>query len=92
MSEYKYKYKKGDAVLIRNDLVNGNWYYMRSGPKANSRNNYATINHVKMMGQIVHISRISSGAYLIKEDNEIRLWTDDMFEGKCFECVCKTLI
>lgn len=77
-----YKYKIGEAVLVRSDLRNcGTRYYMESGPESGDANIDVTLTMIEdYSGDIVHIARYTSGGfYKIKEDNEEWLWTDEMF-------------
>lgn len=65
------KYKIGDKVLIRNDLVKVYWY---------GRNTFIDgMEH--LMGKVVTIVGYGSD-YYIKEDNNEYGWTDEMIVGK----------
>ena len=71
-------YLVGDQVVVRNDLNQIERYYM-SGSREVS--DIATDDMVKLRGQTVTISEIcSSGKYRVRE-LQLRVWTDEMFEG-----------
>ena len=79
-----YKYKVGQAVIVRSDLRNcGTRYYMESGPKSGDANIDVSPEMIRDYGgYIVHIARRTFGGfYKIKEDNEKWLWADEMFVG-----------
>ena len=65
------KYKAGDKVRVREDLVDGKEYGDDSfvdemGP---------------LRGEVVEIERVRPAGYSIKEDDGEWGWTDEMFEG-----------
>ena len=64
------KYKVGDKVRVRNDLVNGKLY----GTQSFYMDDWE--------GEIVTISKINfhNNCYTIEEDKERWYWTDEMFE------------
>lgn len=70
------RYRIGDRVRIRYDLMDGPIYHMFDDP-----NNHNTANRdmVKHAGQIVTISDINFGQYLLDELSFY--WTDEMFDG-----------
>ena len=71
-------YQVGDRVVVRNDLNQIERYYM-SGSREVS--DIATRDMVALRGQVVMISEIcSSGKYRVRE-LQLRVWTDEMFEG-----------
>lgn len=71
-------YQVGDQVVVRNDLNQIERYYM-SGSREVS--DIATRDMVALRGQVVMISEIcSSGKYRVRE-LQLRVWTDEMFEG-----------
>lgn len=63
------KYKIGDKVRVRSDLVENKTYGGWG----------ALEDMVKMRGEIVTIRRVRSSAYELEEKG--LMWTDDMFEG-----------
>ncbi len=67
------KYKVNDQVRVREDLKENNFY---GGCRA-------TAEMEKFAGKIVTISRVNehSERYKVKEDEEIRNWSEEMFEG-----------
>lgn len=70
------QYRIGDRVRIRYDLMNGPIYRMFDDPNINNTANREMVKHA---GQIVTISDINFGQYLL---DELRFyWTDEMFEG-----------
>lgn len=69
--EIKMKYKVGDKVRVKRDLVINEKY----GDGTLFRNDMA-----RYEGQVVTISEIGDYSYRIKEDNERWGWTDEMFE------------
>ena len=75
-----YKYKIGDAVLVRSDLESGEEYRMRSGPEPEGVNTFV-FEMDPYIGQVVQISGYHGYQYEIQEDNGNKLWTDEMFEG-----------
>lgn len=64
------KYKIGDKVRVRADLVRGEVYGCES----------AVDNMVDMRGMTVTIEDVDESGYGIKEDLEGYTWTDEMFE------------
>lgn len=88
-----YRYKIGEAVLVRDDLEYGAFYDMRSGPYLKDNSNIVTLDMSELRGQLVHIKDYSSGGqYLVEETNDFR-WTDDMFSGPLGDvCHCKSLL
>lgn len=88
-----YKYKVGDAVIIRGDLNNRTPYYMHSGPYANTEWMDATNDMCERRSQICHIKATISGYYRLQEDPNELDWTDDMFEDVSDkECLCTSLL
>lgn len=87
-----YRYKIGEAVLVRDDLKYGNYYDMMSGPYPKNNRNIATLEMSELHGQLVHIENYSAcGQYHVKE--AFFQWTDDMFEGTDNdECCCESLL
>lgn len=88
-----YRYKIGEAVLVRDDLKYAAFYDMMSGPYSKDNRNIATLGMSELHGQLVHIKAYTStGQYLVKETSGFR-WTDDMFSGPAGnECYCKSLL
>lgn len=90
----KYRYNKGDAVVVKRDLKMGCNYFVESGP---SRCTYNTVvdEMKEFEGKTVHISGYLDGQYLIEEDDEGWVWTDQMFQAR-YEydtaCVCESLL
>ena len=69
------KYKIGDKVKIREDLMCNECYY----------NVYCTIEMTELAGEIVTIEGIdSNGDYFIKEDNYGYSWSAEMFDDSYF--------
>lgn len=64
------KYKVGDMVRVRSDLVIKKYYGSR----------YFTIEMDKLSSNIVTIQAVLTNRYYIKEDNGRFGWTDEMFE------------
>lgn len=64
------KYKVGDKVRVRSDLVTGKYYGSR----------YFTIEMDKLSLNIVTITEVFTNRYHIKEDCGRFAWTDEMFE------------
>lgn len=88
-----YKYKVGDAVIIRGDLNNRTEYYMRSGPHANIEWTVATNDMCERQNQMCHIKATIRGHYILQEDPNEWDWTDDMFEDVSDkECFCTSLL
>lgn len=72
------KYKVGDKVRVKEDLVVGNRYGTQ-----------AFIEDMKKYsGKTMTISRASSNTYYFKEDKDEWFWTDEMIEGKVL-CIMK---
>lgn len=71
------KYKPGDTVLIRSDLVCHGRYYMEND---SSISNTVVEEMFPLCGTYATISSIVSGQYLLVESEEYFLWTDGMFE------------
>lgn len=70
------RYKVGDKVRIRTDLIQGRHYNNEN----NSGLNIATSEMVDMKGQIVTIKDIVYNQYTLVEDSLDFHWTDEMFE------------
>lgn len=90
----KYRYNKGDAVVVKRDLKMGCSYFMESGPNTYTYNNIAD-GMKEFEGKTVHISGHLDGQYFIVEDDEVFGWTDGMFQtqGKYDAvCVCESLL
>ena len=66
------KYKVGDKVRVREDLIVDQWY---------GEDVFAS-GMVSFKGKIVTISNIESGFYILKEDSSRWSWTDEMFSEK----------
>lgn len=89
----EYRYKIGDAVLVRDDLKYGAFYDMRSGPYPKTNSNIVTLDMSELHGQLVHIKDYSSNGYYIVEETHDFRWTDDMFSGLVNnECCCESLL
>lgn len=88
-----YRYKIGEAVLVRDDLKYRTFYNMMSGPYPKDNINIMTLEMSELHGQLVHIKAYTSaGQYLVKETGNAR-WTDDMFSGSAGnECCCESLL
>lgn len=71
------KYKAGDRVLVRDDLVLHKSYYMDEGFEYN---NFVT-EMIPLRGQVVTIKEIMFGQYKIEEPCNGCYWTDEMFVG-----------
>lgn len=72
------KYKVGDKVRVRDDLICYEWYKMHDSEKYDSVNTEMQ----EFKGKEVTILADNSfGKYLIKEDNGEWYWTDEMFSG-----------
>ena len=71
------KYKPGDIVVVRKDLITNCLYYM----EGTSHWNIATNEMVGLRGCAVTIKGIALGRYIISELQGC-CWTDEMFEGK----------
>jgi len=71
------KYKQGDMVKVRDDLVIGRDYAMDDG--------HSCYNFVRSMdalrGETVTITDVGENGYFIEEDDEFCIWTDQMFSG-----------
>ena len=63
------KYKVGDKVRVREDLVADQWY----------GNEIVVSGMTRLKGKIVTISKVRYDKYEIEEDNKIWWWTDEMF-------------
>ncbi len=88
----EYRYKIGDAVLVRDDLEYGAYYDMVSGPYPKNNKNVATLGMSMLHGQLVHIKDYSKGQYLVKETDNFK-WTDNMFSSLVDnECYCESLL
>ena len=74
------KYKVGERVRVRSDLVNDDRieYAMHDSDITNSVNSKM----MTFLGKIVTIADYEWGQYVIKEDDGIWSWTDEMFESK----------
>ena len=66
------KYKVGDKVRVREDLIVDQWY----------GEDTFTSGMVSFKGKIVTISNIESGFYILKEDSSRWNWADEMFSEK----------
>ena len=64
----EYRYKIGDAVLVRDDLKYGAFYDMRSGPYPKANSNIVTLDMSELHGQLVHIKDYSSNGHYIVEE------------------------
>ncbi len=74
------KYKVGDKVRVRKDLSHANVY-----------DGYVVLADMfGYCGEEVTIATVHPDHYHIKEDHEIRLWTDKMFEPICTEKIVVT--
>lgn len=90
----KYRYNKGDAVVVKRNLKMGCSYFMESGPNTYTYNNIAD-GMKEFEGKTVHISGHFDGQYLIEEDDEGWSWTDQMFltqDKYSAACVCESLL
>lgn len=72
------KYKVGDKVLIRDDLLVDETYFDDN----NMHNDVANEDMVELAGQIATIIRLTATGYRINLDNDRWNWMDDMFDGK----------
>ena len=90
MSRY-YRYKNGEEVMVRADLVKYEKYYMRSGYMENKEYKAATQWQVSRAGTVVHIRDKKKGRYFIEDDGCFDAWTDEMFDP-VGECVCNSLL
>ena len=63
------KYKIGDKVRVREDLVVDQWY----------GNDVFTPEMSSFKGQVVTITKIRENKYVIEEDHEDWHWTEEMF-------------
>lgn len=70
------KYKVGDKVKVRSDLIANKRYGKRFGKYC------FTDGMAKYKGRIVTIEKAYDGTYLIQEDGKFWYWTDKMFEEK----------
>ena len=75
----EYKYKVGDKVRVRSDLIENDYYYMEHG----ETKNYVVSPMMIFRGLLVTIANIDlvCQQYEIEEDNSHCFWTDEMFEG-----------
>lgn len=90
----KYRYNKGDAVVVRPDLKMRCEYFMESGPNTHTSNNIAD-GMKEFGGKTVHIAGHLDSQYLIEEDCGAWLWTDRMFltqDKYDTACVCESLL
>ncbi len=90
----KYRYNKGDAVVVKRDLKMGCNYFMESGPSRCTYNDVAD-GMKEFEGKTVHISGYLDGQYFIEEDNKSYAWTDQMFltqDKYSTACVCESLL
>lgn len=90
-----FRYKPGDAVVVRSDLKTDEEYYMRSGPSKNTGFAFVDYDMKKYCGQVVHIKEHAyKDRYFIKEDerNGQFSWVDDMFDGKANAIKFKSLL
>lgn len=71
------KYKVGDVVRVRKDLVEGRTYYDEDRKKRND----VTSDMMSLAGREVTIEDETSWGYGLKEDRCGYGWTDDMFVG-----------
>ena len=88
------RYKVWDKVRLIDNFVQYEEYHMRD--RNNNTGYTITVKwtleeRMKLAGKIVTISQVGD-YYLIKEDENRRHWSDDMFVGtaKCF--VCRSLL
>lgn len=90
----KYRYNKGDAVVIKRNLKMGCSYFMMSGPNPKTYN--TVVDEMKELeGKTVHIAEHIDGQYFIEEDNKSYAWTDQMFltqDKYSAACVCESLL
>lgn len=77
MDKTKAKYKTGDRVRVRADLISNRRYSM-----ANGASDVAVPEMLALGGKIVTIKEVSKYGYRIKEDGHMQpyRWTDEMFE------------
>lgn len=90
----KYRYNKGDAVVVKRDLKMGCNYFMESGPSRCTYND-VTDGMKEFEGKTVHIAGHLDNQYLIEEDCGACLWTDQMFltqDKYSAACVCESLL
>lgn len=68
------KYKVGDKVKIREDLIESEWYGCE----------YFSCYMKNFLGKVCTISDVYKDAYILKEDEETWKWrwTDEMIEGR----------
>ena len=69
------KYKIGDKVIVREDLISGEQY----------GKDVFTSAMVSFKGKVVTISKVIGFKYEIEEDDKTWNWTDEMFSGKVSE-------
>lgn len=73
-----FKYKVGDKVIVREDLIKGDQYYMENTGKRD----VVVEAMLKFRGKTVTINRTTTlGEYKISEDGAEWNWTDEMFSG-----------
>lgn len=78
------RYKPGDRVIIRSDLVpNGARYHMFDN---HAVSNSVSPDMAEMGGQVFAIKKVTDfGQYKLKGDPGLWNWTDEMFEGPAVE-------
>lgn len=64
------KYKVGDKVRVQKNLTDGTYYGTDT----------ANEEMCELAGEIVTISRVREGSYDIVEDDELYMWTEEMFQ------------
>ena len=69
------RYKIGDKVIVREDLISGERY----------GKDVFTSTMVSFKGKVVTISKVIGFKYEIEEDDKTWNWTDEMFSGKVSE-------
>ena len=86
-----YRYKEGQKVKLRNDLVLGKGYRMLSGPMG-GRRIYCVADTANMAGRIVTIDS-ANNAYRPKE-NYYAVFSDEMIVGLASQTpfVCRNLL
>ena len=65
------KYKVGDKVRVQKNLTDGTYYGTDT----------ANEEMCELAGEIVTISRVREGSYDIVEDDELYMWTEEMFQA-----------
>ena len=68
----------GDRVSIRKDIIDGEYYSMRS-----SFDEFDYVSEMKKPGEFVTIESIKDGTYRVVED--IYTYTDDMFDQELID-------